>query len=226
MAAKTSSRQRPSTGSADLALPPIRDRLTQHNARVVEGHRVLPTGGHHFSLLTARVLPTGGHESAHRQGSWAWSGMGITALPAVATNTRRPLSRPGRRRGWGFRFDDRGVPAGDDRGPRGQRQGTHRALTTGTANRPSRRSICSAAVSAVAWLRRCSRSATVPWGSGPRSASCSRDPRASGGGGTRSATCSTRCPSPRRRCCDGVQAHRSGTDLSRVPSPGYARPQR
>ena len=67
-------------------------------------------------------------------------------------------------------------------------------MTTGTANRPSRRSICSAAVSAVAWPRRCSRSATVPWGSGPRSARCSPRPASSGAGGTRSATCSNALP--------------------------------
>src|SRR6266508_3853138 len=63
--------------------------------------------------------------------------------------------------------------------------------------------------------RRCSRSATVPWGPGPRSARCSPRPASSGAGGTRSATCSTRCPSPpsraRRR-----RSPRSGTPRTRT----------
>lgn len=58
-------------------------------------------------------------------------------------------------------------------------------LTTGTANRSSRGSICSAAVSAAAWPRRCSWSATMPRGSGPRSKRFCPRPASSGTGGTR-----------------------------------------
>ena len=40
---------------------------TNHTGRSVNGHRVLPTGGHEFPHWWPSFLPTGGHESPHQQ---------------------------------------------------------------------------------------------------------------------------------------------------------------